>query len=74
MPQDKESVYEVVKLVDKSNGYVFAGIEGDVTELSKVAAGDTNWNYYKYPPHAASPVLTNTSSTGRICATGNQSL
>eukprot|EP00243_Klebsormidium_subtile_P008903 TRINITY_DN4326_c0_g1_i1.p1 TRINITY_DN4326_c0_g1~~TRINITY_DN4326_c0_g1_i1.p1 ORF type:complete len:301 (+),score=74.91 TRINITY_DN4326_c0_g1_i1:72-974(+) len=44
---DKESVYEVVKLVDKSNGYVFAGIEGDVTELSKVAAGDTNWNYYK---------------------------
>lgn len=48
--QDKESVYEVVKLVDKSNGYVFAGIEGNVTEFSKVAAGDTDWSYYQYPP------------------------
>lgn len=60
-------MYEVVKLVDKSNGYVFAGIEGDATELSKVAAGDTNWNYYKYPPHAASIAFIDLASTGRVC-------
>jgi hypothetical protein len=51
--QDKESVYEVAKLVDKSNGYIFAGIEGDVKEFSKIAAGDTDWSYNKYPPVTA---------------------
>lgn len=43
--QDKESVAALVKQIDKSNGYVFAGIEGSITEYSKVAAGPIGWEY-----------------------------
>ncbi|GBG78431.1 hypothetical protein CBR_g26460 [Chara braunii] len=45
--QDKESVNDLMKLVDKSNGYVFAGIEGNINEFCKVAAGPLNWDYYR---------------------------
>jgi hypothetical protein len=47
--QDKESVGNLVKLNDKANGYVFAGIEGDIVEFSKIAAGPLDWDYYRYP-------------------------
>ncbi|KAH0883408.1 hypothetical protein HID58_059504 [Brassica napus] len=34
---DKESVGELVKLIDKSNGYIFAGIDASVVEYSKIS-------------------------------------
>ncbi|BBG95150.1 P-loop containing nucleoside triphosphate hydrolases superfamily protein [Prunus dulcis] len=36
---DKESVGNLVKLIDKSNGYIFAGIEASAVEFSKIAVG-----------------------------------
>jgi hypothetical protein len=45
--QDKESVMDILKLIDKSNGYVFAGIEGNITEFNKIAAAPLNWDYYR---------------------------
>ncbi|KAG9443349.1 hypothetical protein H6P81_014689 [Aristolochia fimbriata] len=47
--QDKESVGNLVKLIDKSNGYIFSGIESSAVEFSKIAAGPTDWDYYRYP-------------------------
>ncbi|KAK6939725.1 GPN-loop GTPase [Dillenia turbinata] len=47
--QDKESVGNLVKLIDKTNGYIFAGIEGSVVEFSKIAAGPVDWDYFRYP-------------------------
>ena len=47
--QDKESVGNLVKLIDKTNGYIFAGIEGSVAEFSKIAAAPIDWDYYRYP-------------------------
>lgn len=44
---DKESVGNLVKLIDKSNGYIFAGIEGSVVEFSKIAAAPLDWDYYR---------------------------
>ncbi|KAL5982767.1 GPN-loop GTPase qqt1 [Asimina triloba] len=46
---DKESVGNLVKSIDKSNGYIFAGIEGSVVEFSKIAAAPLDWDYYRYP-------------------------
>jgi GTPase SAR1 family protein len=43
--QDKESVGDLVKLIDKSNGYIFAGIDASVVEYSKIAIGQTDWDY-----------------------------
>ncbi|GAB2265761.1 GPN-loop GTPase qqt1 [Dionaea muscipula] len=40
--RDKESVGNLVKLIDKTNGYIFAGIEGSVTELSKITVRPTD--------------------------------
>uniref|UniRef100_A0A803PZF2 GPN-loop GTPase 2 n=1 Tax=Cannabis sativa TaxID=3483 RepID=A0A803PZF2_CANSA len=45
--QDKESVGNLVKLIDKSNGYIFAGIEASAVEFSKIAIGPTDWDYYR---------------------------
>ena len=47
--QDKESVGNLVKLIDKSNGYIFAGIEESAVEFSKIAVGPVDWDYYRYP-------------------------
>lgn len=47
--QDKESVGNLVKLIDKSNGYIFAGMEASAVEFSKIAVGATDWDYYRYP-------------------------
>jgi len=41
-------VMDILKLINKSNGYVFAGIEGDITEFNKIAAAPLNWGYYRY--------------------------
>ncbi|EHA8589652.1 GPN-loop GTPase QQT1 [Cocos nucifera] len=46
---DKESVGNLVKLIDKSNGYIFASIQGSVVEFSKIAAAPLDWDYYRYP-------------------------
>ncbi|CAN6442106.1 unnamed protein product [Victoria cruziana] len=45
--QDKESVGNLVKLIDKCNGYIFAGIEGSAIEFSKIAVGPLDWDYYR---------------------------
>jgi hypothetical protein len=47
--QDKESVLDVVRIVDKSNGYVFKGHEGNIDAYNRVASGAVNWDYYRYP-------------------------
>ncbi|KAE8649883.1 hypothetical protein Csa_012880 [Cucumis sativus] len=47
--QDKESVGNLVKLLDKTNGYIFAGMEASAVEFSKIAVGATDWDYYRYP-------------------------
>ncbi|XP_076950901.1 GPN-loop GTPase QQT1-like [Bidens hawaiensis] len=45
--QDKESVTELVKLIDKTNGYVFQGRDASAVEFSKIAIGQTDWDYYR---------------------------
>ncbi|KAL8059705.1 hypothetical protein ABFX02_03G104300 [Erythranthe guttata] len=45
--QDKESVGTLVKLIDKSNGYIFAGIDASAVEFSKIAVGAVDWDYYR---------------------------
>lgn len=47
--QDKESVGNLVKLIDKCNGYIFTGIEASAVEFSKLAVGPVDWDYYRYP-------------------------
>jgi hypothetical protein len=47
--QDKESVGNLVKLIDKSNGYIFSSIDSSVVEFSKIAAAPLDWDYYRYP-------------------------
>ncbi|KAK3029786.1 hypothetical protein RJ639_038228, partial [Escallonia herrerae] len=47
--EDKESVGNLVKLIDKTNGYIFAGMEGSALEFSKIAVGSVDWDYYRYP-------------------------
>lgn len=47
--KDKESVGNLVKLIDKSNGYIFSGIDASVVEYSKIAVGQTDWDYNRYP-------------------------
>jgi hypothetical protein len=38
-----------VKLIDKTNGYIFAEIEASAVEFSKIAVGPLDWDYYRYP-------------------------
>ncbi|XP_047267081.1 GPN-loop GTPase QQT1 isoform X2 [Capsicum annuum] len=45
--QDKESVGNLVKLIDKSNGYIFAGIDASAVGFSKIAVGPVDWDYYR---------------------------
>ncbi|XP_075511863.1 GPN-loop GTPase QQT1-like isoform X2 [Primulina tabacum] len=47
--EDKVSVGNLVKLIDKSNGYIFAGIEASAIEFSKITVGPVDWDYYRYP-------------------------
>lgn len=39
----------LVKLIDKSNGYIFSSIDSSAVEFSKIAAGPLDWDYYRYP-------------------------
>ncbi|KAL8250980.1 hypothetical protein R6Q59_034673 [Mikania micrantha] len=45
--QDKESVTNLVRLIDRSNGYIFQGIDASAVEFSKIAIGQTDWDYYR---------------------------
>lgn len=45
--QDQESVGNLVKLIDKTNGYIFSGIEGDINGFMKIAARSLDWDYYR---------------------------
>lgn len=45
--QDKESVGNLVKLIDKTNGYIFAGIDASAVEFSKIAVRQVDWDYYR---------------------------
>ncbi|XP_050215016.1 GPN-loop GTPase QQT1 [Mercurialis annua] len=45
--QDKESVGNLVKLIDKTNGYVFAGVDASAAEFSKIAVRPADWDYYR---------------------------
>ncbi|KNA17340.1 hypothetical protein SOVF_080470 [Spinacia oleracea] len=45
--QDKESVGNLVSLIDKTNGYIFAGIDGSAVEYSKIAVRQVDWDYYR---------------------------
>ncbi|KAK9217410.1 hypothetical protein WN943_006037 [Citrus x changshan-huyou] len=46
---DKESVAKLVKPIDKSNGYIFAGMDASAVEFSKIAVRDVDWDYFGYP-------------------------
>ncbi|KAG6747614.1 hypothetical protein POTOM_047503 [Populus tomentosa] len=46
---DKESVGNLVKLIDRTNGYIFAGMESSAVEFSKIAVRPVDWDYYRYP-------------------------
>ncbi|KAK9217415.1 hypothetical protein WN943_006042 [Citrus x changshan-huyou] len=45
---DKESVAKLVRLIDKSNGYIFAGMDASAFEFSKIAVRDVDWDYFGY--------------------------
>lgn len=45
--QDKESVTNLLKLIDKTNGYIFQGIDASAVEFSKIAIAPTDWEYYR---------------------------
>ena len=40
---------KLVKLIDKTNGYIFAGIEASAVEFSKIAVSPVDWDYHRYP-------------------------
>ncbi|KAG6784445.1 hypothetical protein POTOM_010139 [Populus tomentosa] len=46
---DKESVGNLVKLIDKTNGYFLAGIEDSAVEFSKIAVRPVGRDFYRYP-------------------------
>ncbi|KAL6560191.1 GPN-loop GTPase qqt1 [Orobanche hederae] len=43
--QDRVSVGNLVKLIDKTNGYIFAGIDSSAVEFSKIAVAPVTWDY-----------------------------
>jgi len=43
--QDKESVYELVKVIDKTNGYIFGGLTPGNESIFSVATSQTDWHY-----------------------------
>ncbi|VAH63355.1 unnamed protein product [Triticum turgidum subsp. durum] len=57
--QDKESVGNLVKLIDKSNGYIFSSIDSSAVEFSKIAAAPLDWDYYRYPLLPLVPTYSN---------------
>jgi len=45
--QDKESMYNLVKAIDKSNGYIFGGLTRGNESIMSIAQGETDWDYNK---------------------------
>ncbi|WCJ29243.1 GPN-loop GTPase QQT1 [Euphorbia peplus] len=45
--QDKESVGNLVRLIDKTNGYIFTGADISAVEFSKIAVRPADWDYYR---------------------------
>lgn len=45
--QGRESVGDLVKVIDESRGYIFAGVETSAVEFSKTAVGPRR-DYYRY--------------------------
>jgi len=43
--KEKESVLSLVKLIDKSNGYVFGGLTMGNEAIMNLAAGELSWEY-----------------------------
>ena len=43
--KEKENVLSLVKLIDKSNGYVFGGLTMGNEAIMNLAAGDLSWEY-----------------------------
>jgi len=46
--QDKESVRNLVKLIDKCHRYIFTRIKASAVDFSKIV-GLVDWDYYRYP-------------------------
>eukprot|EP01122_Echinamoeba_exundans_P000250 TRINITY_DN10224_c0_g1_i1.p1 TRINITY_DN10224_c0_g1~~TRINITY_DN10224_c0_g1_i1.p1 ORF type:complete len:316 (+),score=75.21 TRINITY_DN10224_c0_g1_i1:161-1108(+) len=44
---EKESVARLVKLIDKSNGYVYSAMDGDSSLLEAIATADVDFEYYR---------------------------
>lgn len=44
---DKESVAKLVRMIDKSNGYVYSALDGDSTLLQAIATADADFEYYR---------------------------
>ncbi|TVU29714.1 hypothetical protein EJB05_21294 [Eragrostis curvula] len=57
--QNKESVGNLVKLIDKSNGYIFSSIDSSTVEFSKIAAAPLGWDYFRYPLFVLLIILSN---------------
>ncbi len=49
LSKDKESVYNLVKQIDKSNGYIYGSYIPGNESLFTVAEGPTGFNYDRYP-------------------------
>ena len=46
--EDKNSVHNVLKYIDKANGYVFGACEKDNRSILDIAAGDVQWDHDRY--------------------------
>lgn len=46
--QDKESVYDLLKAIDKSNGYVFGALKPDNFSIMQVATQESATAYSRY--------------------------
>ena len=46
--QDKESVANVIKVIDKANGYIFNQADHNIAALMSSAVG-ADFDYFKYP-------------------------
>jgi len=43
--EDKDSVYNLLKVIDKSNGYIFGAFTEGNESIMEVAASELSWNY-----------------------------
>lgn len=39
---------DFLRIIDKSNGYVFRGIEGNINEFNKLVVVFIKWDYDRY--------------------------